>query len=64
MNRLPIAFAFDNRYAIPAAVAFFSLLNRAKSDIYYEINVLHSDIIPDNQSLLENVVHRFPGNTI
>ncbi len=56
LKQIPIFFTFNNDYVIPAAVAFYSLLNKAKSDIFYEMYVLHSDITIENQNLLQNIV--------
>ena len=58
-NIIPIFFSFDNNYVVPAAVAFWSLLNRADSNVFYEMYVLHHDIIPENEKLLLSVVDRF-----
>lgn len=57
MKNIPIFFSFDNNYTIPAAVAFYSLLNKAKDDVFYEMIVLHSDISEENQRLLEKIVN-------
>ena len=59
MKTIPIFFTFDNNYVEPAAVAFYSLLNKAKSDVFYKMYVLHSDITKDKQNLLMNIVQRF-----
>ena len=59
MKTIPIFFTFNNNYTVPAAVAFYSLLNRAKKDVFYEMYVLHSDITSENQNLLQSVVERF-----
>ena len=56
---IPIFFTFNNAYVVPAAVAFYSLLNKVKQDVFYEMFVLHSDITPENQSLLQGIVGRF-----
>lgn len=58
---MPIFFTFDNNYVVPAAVAFFSLVNRAKKGVRYELFVLHHDIMVDNQVLLKRVSEQF-GN--
>ena len=55
MNRVPIFFTFDDNYVIPAAVAFFSLVNRAKEGTFYEMHVLHHDISPEHQGLLSEI---------
>ena len=59
MKVIPIFFTFDNNYVVPAAVAFWSLLNRAKSDVFYEMHVLHHDITDENQKLLLSVTGQF-----
>ena len=59
MNNIPIFFTFNNDYTIPAAVAFFSLLNKAKENVFYEMYILHSDITEENQKLLLNIVAKF-----
>ncbi len=59
MKHIPIFFTFDNNYVVPAAVAFYSLLNRAGRDIFYEMHVLHHDISDENIKLLQSVVGRF-----
>lgn len=58
IRTIPIFFSFDNNYVVPAAVAFFSLLNKAKKDIQYEMYVLHSDITDENQNLLRDIIKR------
>lgn len=57
-SMIPIFFSFDNNYVVPAAVAFYSLLNKAKNGIYYKMYVLHSDITEENQNLLQNIINR------
>ena len=64
MKKIPIFFAFNNDYTVPAAVAFWSLLNRAKAGIYYEIQVLHHDISKENKVLLKSVVNRFKNASV
>ena len=59
MKKIPIFFTFNNDYSVPAAVAFYSLLNKAKQDVYYEMYVLHSDITTMNQKLLQDIVLKF-----
>lgn len=55
-RQIPIFFTFDNNYVIPAAVAFWSLLDRTKSGVRWEMKVLHHDISSENQSLLARIV--------
>lgn len=64
MRRIPIFFTFNDNYAVPAAVAFFSLLNRASADVVYDMHVLHHDISEEHQALLGSVVGRFGNATL
>lgn len=43
MNRVPIAFAFDNNLVLPACVCISSLMMHAKEDTCYDIYILHSE---------------------
>lgn len=56
MNKIPIFFSFDNNYVVPAAVAFISLLETAKKDVFYNMYVLHSDITKENKEILLNII--------
>ena len=58
MKTIPIFFSFNNDYVEPAAVAFFSLLNKAKKDIYYDMYVLHPDITEPRQNLLKEIINK------
>lgn len=42
MNTVPIAFAFDNNLAMPAAICISSLMESAREDTFYDIYVLHA----------------------
>jgi len=64
MKRIPIFFTFNDNYVNPAAVAFFSLLNRAARDVAYDMYVLHHDISVKNQELLKSVVGRCGNATL
>ena len=61
MNKIPIYFTFDNKYVVPAAVAFYSLLSHTKEDVCYDLYVLHEDITQENEQLLQEIVTRFSG---
>ena len=55
-QEIPIMFCFDNNYVIPAAVAFYSLLEHANKEYDYKFYILHTDITKENQEkLIENV---------
>lgn len=44
MNKIPIVFAFDDNYALPASIAIKSLLDSKKLDTNYEIIVFHGGL--------------------
>lgn len=56
---IPLMFCLDNNYAIPAGVAFYSLLEHAHTDYVYKLYVLHSDISVYNQNILQETVAMF-----
>lgn len=58
-NQIPVVFYFDNNYVIPAAVAFYSLLDNANSDYFYKFYVLQSDISLENQKKLHDSISGF-----
>lgn len=55
---IPIFFTFDNNYVEPAVVAFYSLLEKAQENVFYEMYVLHSDITKEKQHLLIETVNK------
>lgn len=58
-TEIPVIFYFDNNYVIPAAVAFYSLLDNSDNRYFYKFHVLHSDISPENQRKLQETVANF-----
>lgn len=58
-KEIPIMFCFDNNYVIPAAVAFYSLLENASNEYYYKMYVLHTDISEENQQKLKENISKF-----
>jgi lipopolysaccharide biosynthesis glycosyltransferase len=50
---------FDDRYTVPAAAAFRSLLEVADPRFLYRLHVLHSDITPAHQAALHETVAPF-----
>ena len=42
--RIPVVFAFDDNYALPASIAIASLLEHAKHETEYDIIVLHGGL--------------------
>lgn len=60
MNKtIPIFFTYNDNYAIPAIVAFYSLLNRAKENVFYKMYVLHRDISDENKELTFKSLEKF-----
>ncbi len=61
MNKqeIPLMFCFDNNYVIPAAVAFYSLLEHANKNYKYTMYVLHTDISYANQEKLQETIKPF-----
>jgi len=59
MKKIPIFFTFDDNYVEPAAVAFYSLLNKAKKEVYFEMYVLTSNLLTFRKQVLLDVVNQF-----
>lgn len=52
MTIVPVAFAFDNNFVMPACVCISSLLMNAEQDTFYDIFILHSSSgCPDKEQL-------------
>mgnify|MGYP004659368821 FL=1 len=63
-KQIPIVFSFDDNYTIPAAVAFYSLLNKAVKNVFYKMFVLHADISEENQNLLQSIINKTNNATL
>ena len=63
-KEIPIMFCFDKNYVIPAAVAFYSLLEHANKKYNYVLYVLHSDISAKQQKQLEETIKEFKNAKI
>lgn len=59
IKEIPIMFCFDTNYVIPAAVAFYSLLEHANKEYKYIFYVLHTDISKDQQKKLRETLVSF-----
>ena len=59
MKKLDICFCFNDNYTVPAAIAFYSLLESASEDVFYTIYVLGSCKSDQNIELLKSVVSKF-----
>lgn len=55
MNRIPIVFAFDDNYALPASIAVASLVEAKKQTTEYDIYVLHSGLSELTQKKMEKI---------
>lgn len=64
MKTIPIFFSFDNNYTAQAGVTFESLLSNAKSDVLYELNVVHTEISEHNQKRLLRCVDKHHNATL
>lgn len=64
MQTIPIFYTYDNNYVIPSAVAFESLLDNAKENIFYKMYVLHTDISQENQQKLIELVSKHKNATL
>lgn len=59
MNVVPIAFAFDNNWVIPACICISSLMMNADSDTFYEIFILHSSENPLDRDMLDKIQEHY-----
>lgn len=59
MRNLDICFCFNDNYTVPAAIAFYSLLESASEDVFYTIYVLGSCKSDQNIKLLKTVISKF-----
>ncbi len=66
MNTVPIFFTFDERYVLPAAVAFQSLLENANQQNFYKLYVLtfERSINERSKCRLEEIVNQFPNASL
>jgi len=60
-NIIPVVSCFNNNYAIPAGVAFYSLLKNSNTNYNYKLYVLHSNITNENQKLLLKTIEKYPN---
>lgn len=60
MKTIPIAFAFDKRIEMPAGVAIYSLLSHSAEDSFYDIFILHSDLLDFSHSPVRKLAELFP----
>ncbi len=64
MSPIPIILMFNNNYVIPAAVALYSMLVNRKSNNYFDIRILHTDITSENIDVLHKTIESFPNASL
>lgn len=65
MNRIPIVISSDNKAFFTVGVVLTSLLENAKSDTFYEINVLYtSDVTEENKNKLLELKNRYQNMSL
>ena len=55
MNKIPIAFAFDNNLVFPACVCLSSLMMHAKKETFYDIFIIHSESVALNHKEIDRI---------
>lgn len=63
-SEIPIITCFDNNYALPASVCFYSLLKNADNNYHYAIYVLQNDITQENKEKLQETIDLFSNANI
>lgn len=61
---IPVVHFFNNKYVVPAAVSFYSMLENASKAHNYVLYVGHSDISKANQEKLRALVEKFDNAKI
>ena len=61
MRTVPIAFAFDNNFIMPACVCISSLLMNANEDTFYDIFILHSQTEKLDEEKLNSLSCYYPN---
>lgn len=61
MKTVPIVFAFDNRFEMPAGVCLTSLLENAAPDTFYDIFILHGSGSDFSSSKLNDLPGVYPN---
>lgn len=61
---IPIMHCFDNKYCLPAAVSFYSMLEHANPKYTYKLYVLHTDISLQNQLKLKETMRGFENASL
>ncbi|MDD3237763.1 MAG: glycosyltransferase [Candidatus Gastranaerophilales bacterium] len=61
---IPVMHCFDDNYALPASVSFYSMLDNADKNYNYKLYVLHTDITQENQKKLQETIAPFLNATL
>lgn len=61
---IPVVHFFNDKYVLPAAVSFYSMLENASKEHCYVLYVGHSDISKENQEKLRILVQKFKNSKI
>lgn len=54
-NKIPIVFAFDDNYALPASIAIQSLIDAKKPDTEYDVFVMHGGLRKSTMRKMERI---------
>lgn len=61
MRTVPIAFAFDNNFILPACVCISSLMMSADKETFYDIFILHSHSVELDRRDLDKIPEIYPN---
>ncbi len=61
MQKIPVVFAFDDNYALPAGVAISSLLEYRDKNTFYDIFIFNSGLKPQTIAKIENLKNIYTG---
>lgn len=59
MNKIPIAFAFDNKIVVPACVCMTSLMEHAKPNTFYDFIIVHASKEQIDKERLNKIPHKY-----
>lgn len=62
--RIPVVVSFDINFVLPAEIALYSLLRNAKSNTFYEINIITSDVSVKDVFSVEKLKEKFNNFSI
>ena len=55
MTKIPVVFAFDDNYALPASIALKTLMDSKKSDTEYEVIIFHAGLKTETMKKIESI---------